>query len=289
VADKVVLGLGHAVVDELAEVVEQTLAGTRRLARSGAAVGADGILRGEELEVLEGNAEDRVDDLRSAIISVPTCIRRDGKSKLFNEVNRGAHGNHGVEALIDRLLDVRQERLDVLGSEKGLDHGPGVSIDAFAVLPLLHVLGGVHVDKRRRSLGSLLAAGAELGESGTGADLGEALVRGNLGDILVLGDEPGVTAVEELDLGDGVRGAELGKLGRRLHAGSALEGELGSVGHGGGGEQASGGEYASARKRARKNARKRHDGGFGVYITCCQLCIYMRKGSGARNMTLNNT
>jgi hypothetical protein len=80
------------------------------------------------------------------------------------------------------------------------------------------MVGSVHVDKGGLGLSCLFAAGVELWETGAGPVLGERLVGCNLDDILVLGDQPGQTAVEQLDLGDGFGGTQLGELGRRLHA-----------------------------------------------------------------------
>lgn len=63
VADQVIFWLGRAFVYEGGHVGEQFGAGGGGFGGGGAAVAADGGLLGEEGEVLEGDAEDSVDDL----------------------------------------------------------------------------------------------------------------------------------------------------------------------------------------------------------------------------------
>jgi hypothetical protein len=124
----------------------------------------------------------------------------------------------------------------------------------------------VHVDKGGFILGCGLAAGAEFWKARPGAllsfrisiglslsdkvslvewglhawskpeqleystNLGQTRVSGHSAHILVLGHDPREGAVEELDAGDGLGGAEVGVLGRRLEAGGAHEGKFGRLG-----------------------------------------------------------
>lgn len=72
-ADEVVLGVLHAGLDKLREVVDEALARSGRLTRSRAAVRANRILVSEELEVLERDAKDRVDNLGLVMPRTLTC------------------------------------------------------------------------------------------------------------------------------------------------------------------------------------------------------------------------
>jgi len=122
-ADQIILGFDHACIDEVAEIVQQTLRRRGRLTGGGRAVRANGDLASEELEILEWNAEDGVDDLGSTHAITYTHVGRKGESELLDKVDRGALLHHGIEEVVNGLLDVRAERLDVLGGEEPPNHG----------------------------------------------------------------------------------------------------------------------------------------------------------------------
>lgn len=129
VADEVILGLLGAFLDQVTQVVEEALARSRGLTSSRAAVGANGVLVGQELKILKGDAEDGVDDLRLLrLLRRRTHVRGHWKCKLLHQVSgtvRSIGLDHLVEVAINRLLNVRPERLDVLAGEEALNHTPG--------------------------------------------------------------------------------------------------------------------------------------------------------------------
>lgn len=65
--------------------------------------------------------------------------------------------------------------------------------------PLLHMLGRIHIDKRRSILGRSLTASVHLREPRTGTLLRQAVISENAADILVLDDEPRVASIPQCD------------------------------------------------------------------------------------------
>lgn len=176
-------------------------------------------------------------------VETPTYIRGHWQGKVLNKIDWffAPPSDHLVKKLVNRLLDVRLHRLNMIRDEERLNHGS-----------LVHVGRGVHIDEGGFVFGGCFGAGAEFREAWSRAflfmhrvghfefsgprfcviHLGQARVCGYGADVFVLCHKPCHRAVEELDARDGVCGAEPGVFGWRLEAGGAFEGERGELSNG---------------------------------------------------------
>lgn len=85
-------------------------------------------------------------------METPTYIRGHWQGEVLDEINWlfAFPSDHQIKKLVNRLLDIRLHRLNMLRDEERLDHRP-----------LVHVFGGVHVDEGGLVFGGRFGAGAE--------------------------------------------------------------------------------------------------------------------------------
>ena len=141
-------------------------------------------------------------------VETPTHIRGHWQGEILNEINWffAPPSDHLIKKLVNRLLDVRLHRLNLVCDEERLDHGP-----------LVHMGRGVHVDKGGLVFRGSLAAGTEFRETWSRAflccivlitlyfhefqkiHLRQAGVCSHGADVIVLCHKPCRRAIEKLD------------------------------------------------------------------------------------------
>lgn len=160
-------------------------------------------------------------------VETTTYIRGHWQGEILNEINWffAPLSDHLIKKLVNRLLNVRFHRLNMVCDEERLDHGP-----------LMRVSRGVHVDEGGLVLGGGLAAGTEFREARSRAflcctvlvtldpqefrkiHLRQAGVCSHGADVFVFCHEPCHRAVEKLDARDRLCGAQASIFGWRLEA-----------------------------------------------------------------------
>ena len=91
------------------------------------------------------------------------------------------------------------------------------------------MLRRIHVHERGLTLGRFLPSSIELGKSRPAALFGQARICQDAANVFVLDDEPGMTSIPELNLGDGFLGTKTSIFCRWLRGFGTRERETGRI------------------------------------------------------------